>query len=210
MKYLSSQTLAMALLVCLLSSQPQATLGFEIRRHGCDRNQLLGHTAARSFPFFKVVDPSVLLRTGLCMTTGGEDAEDGAFQVEPLSPEDWQKVTTGGGAKTDDSLERAWRYAKKPLLSIGSKGATLSHGNSLRQLLEQHTVVKVKVNTRRFDGSLQAAFEHLRSLAEENGAPPGIELIQARDADKIILFGLPGTMDRIKDGHFPVPKIDQE
>ena len=48
--------------------------------------------------------------------------------------------------------ERVWRYVKKPLLRIGVKGATLTHGNSLRQLLEAHTVVKVKVNTKKFDG----------------------------------------------------------
>jgi hypothetical protein len=46
--------------------------------------------------------------------------------------------------------EKVWRHAKKPLLRIGAKGATHSHGNSLRQLLEDHTVVKVKVNTRKF------------------------------------------------------------
>jgi hypothetical protein len=55
--------------------------------------------------------------------------------------------------KKFDGMEKAWRHAKKPLLSIGSKGATHSHGNSLRQLLEDHTVVKVKVNTRKFGKS---------------------------------------------------------
>ena len=103
-----------------------------------------------------------------------------------------------------DGMERAWRYAKKPLLSIGAKGATLSHGNSLRQLLEQHTAVKVKVNTRRFEGSLEKAFEELRGLAEENGAPAGIEMLQTREKDKIILFGWPGTTQRIQDNQFPV------
>jgi RNA-binding protein YhbY len=47
-------------------------------------------------------------------------------------------------------IEKAWRHVKKPLLSIGAKGATFAHGNSLRQLLEAHTVVKVKVNTKQF------------------------------------------------------------
>ena len=104
-----------------------------------------------------------------------------------------------------DSMEKAWRYAKKPLLRIGSKGATLTHGNSLKQLLEQHTVIKVKVNTRRFDNSLQQAFEQLRQLAEENGAPPGIELIQTREAENVIMFGWPGSMKRIQNGEFPPP-----
>mmetsp|Transcript_18115 Transcript_18115/g.34375 ORF Transcript_18115/g.34375 Transcript_18115/m.34375 type:complete len:207 (-) Transcript_18115:119-739(-) len=206
MNALSSRTLAMALSICLLSLQSPATVGF-VNQLGCDRkyHHHQGHNA-RSVSFCSVVDVSLPCRTTLRASSGDEDGEDGTFQIEPLAPEDWQAVAD---VKVD-SLERAWRYAKKPLLSIGSKGATLSHGNSLRQLLEQHTVVKVKVNTRRFDGSLQAAFEHLRSLAEENGAPSGIELIQARDADKIILFGLPGTMERIKDGHFPLAEKSEE
>ncbi|CAB9497266.1 expressed unknown protein [Seminavis robusta] len=102
------------------------------------------------------------------------------------------------------SLEKAWRHAKKPLMSIGGKGATLSHGNSLRQLLEAHTVVKVKVNTKQF-GTLEKAFEDIRSLAEESGAPEGIELLRIRDREKVILFGMPGTMERVERGDFPPP-----
>jgi hypothetical protein len=51
------------------------------------------------------------------------------------------------------SIEKAWRHAKKPLLRIGGKGATKTHGNSLRQLLEDHTVVKVKINTQKYGTS---------------------------------------------------------
>jgi len=109
-----------------------------------------------------------------------------------------------------DGMEKAWRYAKKPLLSIGAKGATLTHGNSLRQLLEQHTVVKVKVNTRRFDNSLEQAFAALKDLAEQNGAPPGIELLQAREKDSIILFGWPGTRKRIEENEFPLPPKEED
>ena len=47
----------------------------------------------------------------------------------------------------DKLMEEVWRYAKKPLISVGGKGATKKHGNSLRQLLDDHTIVKVKVNT---------------------------------------------------------------
>ena len=47
----------------------------------------------------------------------------------------------------DKLIEEVWRYAKKPLISVGGKGATKKHGNSLRQLLDDHTIVKVKVNT---------------------------------------------------------------
>jgi RNA-binding protein YhbY len=49
-----------------------------------------------------------------------------------------------------DAQEKVWRYANKPLLRIGTKGATLTHGNSLKNLLKDHVVVKVKVNTKKF------------------------------------------------------------
>lgn len=104
-----------------------------------------------------------------------------------------------------DATEKVWRYAKKPLLRIGSKGATHSHGNSLRQLLEDHTVVKVKVNTKKFNDSVQQAYETLRSLAVENGAPEDLELIQLREGSKEILFAMPGTLGRMEDGSFPPP-----
>ena len=102
----------------------------------------------------------------------------------------------------DGDKEKCWRHVKKPLLRVGSKGATLSHGNSLRQLLNDHTAVKVKVNTKKF-GTLDDAFRTLRDLAVESGASKDIELIQMRESDRMILFGLPGTLQRIKDGTFP-------
>lgn len=108
-----------------------------------------------------------------------------------------------------ENLEKAWRYAKKPLLSIGGKGATEKHGNSLRQLLEAHTVVKVKVNTQSF-GDLQTAFEQLRDLAVQSGASDDIECVQAREFDKVIMFALPGTLARIKSGEFPPKEEEQE
>jgi hypothetical protein len=55
--------------------------------------------------------------------------------------------------ENEEIQEKVWRFVKKSLLTIGSKGATSSHGNSLRQLLEDHTAVKVKVDTRAFDGT---------------------------------------------------------
>ena len=47
-------------------------------------------------------------------------------------------------------MEKVWRYAKRALISVGGKGATIKHGNNLRQLLDDHTIVKVKVNTKTF------------------------------------------------------------
>jgi len=40
-------------------------------------------------------------------------------------------------------------------------------------------------------------------LAVEAGADEEMELIKIRDSEKVILFGKPGTMERIKSGEFP-------
>jgi RNA-binding protein YhbY len=138
-----------------------------------------------------------------------EDDEDDDGQGEMMNENDFEvlfkdEVEKQQNAVPLDGLEKAWRYAKKPMLSIGAKGAQFSHGNSLRQLLEAHTVVKVKVNTQKF-GTLDVAFEQIRELAQESGAPEGIELVQKRDAENTILFGVPGTLARIEQGDFPPP-----
>jgi len=132
-----------------------------------------------------------------------KDVETQAVAEEEKEEEEDFEFLFEEPAVEPTNMERAWRYASKPLMSVGSKGATLTHGNSLRQLLEAHTVVKVKANTRRFDNSLEKVFERLRELAEQSGAPRGIELLQAREKDKIILFGMPGTRERIEKGEFP-------
>lgn len=59
-------------------------------------------------------------------------------------------------------------------------------------------------------GTLEHAFEVLRDFCQESGGPEGIELIQARVADKVILFGMPGTIERIKSGDFPPPIVVEE
>jgi RNA-binding protein YhbY len=138
-----------------------------------------------------------------------EDDEDDDGESEMMNENDFEvlfkdEVENQRDAVPLDGLEKAWRYAKKPMLSIGAKGAQFSHGNSLRQLLEAHTVVKVKVSTQKF-GTLEVAFEQIRDLAQESGAPKGIELVQKRDKENTILFGVPGTLARIEQGDFPPP-----
>ena len=54
-------------------------------------------------------------------------------------------------------------------------------------------------------GSLQHVATILSKLAEEAGAPPGVEYIQSRDIEKTILLGMPGTLSRIASGDFPPP-----
>ena len=78
-----------------------------------------------------------------------------------------QRMASAAPAESDipDSvMEEVWRYVKKPLISVGGKGATNKHGNSLRQLLNDHTAVKVKVNTKSF-GKLKNIFCLGHSLA---------------------------------------------
>eukprot|EP00547_Thalassionema_nitzschioides_P005293 CAMPEP_0194218818 /NCGR_PEP_ID=MMETSP0156-20130528/24577_1 /TAXON_ID=33649 /ORGANISM="Thalassionema nitzschioides, Strain L26-B" /LENGTH=161 /DNA_ID=CAMNT_0038948291 /DNA_START=53 /DNA_END=535 /DNA_ORIENTATION=+ len=101
------------------------------------------------------------------------------------------------------NIEKAWRYVKKPLLRLGSKGASKSHGNSLKELLQAHTAVKVKINAKKVD--YDESFAALVKLALEAGAPEGIECLQYRDIEKTILFGLPGTLEKIQAGDFPPP-----
>jgi hypothetical protein len=108
--------------------------------------------------------------------------------------------------KDSDDMEQTWRYIKKPLLRIGKNGATQAHGNSLRQLLDAHTAVKVKINhDGPFDRSLTNAFEVLRDYAVQAGSPSDLELLQIRPSEKTILFGLPGTADKIRRKEFPPP-----
>ena len=110
----------------------------------------------------------------------------------------------------EGNRQKAWLYAKKPLLRIGGKGATKTHGNSLRELLDQHTVVKVKVNTGPYDGSLESAFEALKTLAVESGAEAGLELIHIKTSENIILFGREGALSLIDAGDFPPPPREEK
>lgn len=108
-------------------------------------------------------------------------------------------------ANTDDddsAMEKTWRSLKKPLISIGAKGVSQSHGNSLRQLLEAHTAIKVKVRGL----PLETAFDQLVDAAQSVGAPGNLELLQSRSSDAIMMIGLPGTRERIAEGTFPNSK----
>jgi hypothetical protein len=117
-------------------------------------------------------------------------------------------------SKVLSRMERAWRYAKKPLLSLGAqKGSTIKHGNSLRELLQQHTMVKVKIQLLLSSSSteddiepaLLAVYEQLREHAVQSGASPDMELLQVRPSERTLLVALPGTKDKIEQGTFPPP-----
>jgi RNA-binding protein YhbY len=133
------------------------------------------------------------------LTVLDEDDIDFLFEDDDEDNEQSQKEL--------EPSEKLWRYIKKPLLRIGAKGATHSHGNSLRQLLEDHTAVKVKMNTKKYNGSLQEAAQALKDLAIENAAPVDIEIIQLRESEKTVLYGSPGTRQQCEDGMFPPPPL---
>jgi len=101
-------------------------------------------------------------------------------------------------------LEQTWRYTRKPLLRIGSKGISKSHGNSLKELLSSHTVVKIKCNPNGSSTAMEDLFQELKQMVGQQGLS-NIELIQFRTSQKLIQVGLEGTMDKILSGEFPPP-----
>lgn len=109
----------------------------------------------------------------------------------------------------DVGLETAWRYVKKPLLRVGGKGLSDKIGNSLCELLNAHTAVKVKVNTNKL-GSLEDVFEDMKKLVESSGKIKGVELLQFRDVENTIMFGKEGTQELIRTGLYPPPPPSDE
>lgn len=105
-------------------------------------------------------------------------------------------------SSSNPAVEKAWKYVKKPLLRVGAHGVGTSHGNSLRELLNAHTIVKVKVNSISL-GSLEQVFHILKDHAEKAGAPSGMELLMSKASANTILIGMPGSLERIKNGEFP-------
>lgn len=106
--------------------------------------------------------------------------------------------------QASSKVDAAWRYVKKPFLRIGDKGVAQSHANSLCELLNAHTLVKVKINSSKNDDDWKEAFENLKRLAEESGkVKGGVELIQYRASEKIVLCGKQGAMEMIEKGEFP-------
>jgi hypothetical protein len=115
-------------------------------------------------------------------------------------------------------MERVWRYNKKPLLSIGAqKGPTAKHGNSLRELLQHHTTVKVKIqllfnastrnsDTQSIQDQMEQVYQQLKEYTvRSDPSLEGMELLQVRVNERILLVGLPGTQQRILDGTYPPP-----
>ena len=112
-------------------------------------------------------------------------------------------------------IDKAWKHVKKPLLRIGGKGVSDSHGNSLKELLNAHTVVKVKINSTKL-GSFEDVFEALKAAVEKKGDMKDVELLHIRKSENTLLLGKGGTMENIRIGAYPPPppppreKIEEE
>jgi hypothetical protein len=121
-------------------------------------------------------------------------------------------TTTTSTNMKNKNMERAWRYSKKPLISIGAqKGPTIKHGNSLHELLQFHTAVKVKVQlllssktNNNEETMMMDIYQQLKQYAIQSGASNDIELIQLRTSpERILYIGLPNTIQCIQNGTFP-------
>ncbi len=139
-----------------------------------------------------------------------------AFVVTPRNIQTdkrFQLKSSFGSEEVDSSIrigiDKAWRYVPKPLLRIGGKGVADSHGNSLKELLNAHTVVKVKINSDKL-GSLEDVFETLKALVVTKGKMSDVELIHVRKSENTILIGKEGTMENIRKGDFPPPIVSEE
>ena len=93
-------------------------------------------------PYFKTITQKNINEQNRCSTTNfANNSNDHDQQQESSSSSVIQEDDDDDG---DSKIEKAWRHVKKPLLRIGGKGVTLKHANSLRELLDAHTVTKVK------------------------------------------------------------------
>ena len=111
-----------------------------------------------------------------------EEGDNGSHDENQVSPEVVEPnltvaTTTTTTTPTSSGIEKAWRHAKKPLLRIGSKGFSKSHGNSLRQLLEDHVVVKVKLNTEKYGTSIDETLRHIHPFWTMTMTTPRIQII---------------------------------
>eukprot|EP00192_Tetraselmis_astigmatica_P021116 CAMPEP_0117667206 /NCGR_PEP_ID=MMETSP0804-20121206/10828_1 /TAXON_ID=1074897 /ORGANISM="Tetraselmis astigmatica, Strain CCMP880" /LENGTH=277 /DNA_ID=CAMNT_0005474887 /DNA_START=118 /DNA_END=951 /DNA_ORIENTATION=+ len=101
----------------------------------------------------------------------GSPSRRGFLTVQPparqrCSPLAAAAVAPGPAAPQEEDafLNRLlWDSIKKPLMSVGQKGVEESHGNSLRELLNAHSVVKVKFTSS--DPAVEQ-LEHLASAAD--------------------------------------------
>ena len=80
-----------------------------------------------------------------------------------------------------EDIDQWWKDTQKHLLSIGLKGVTESHVNSLNELITHHGLVRVRLASDKIDGTSVAA------KLLESPVLKSVELLHARNRE--MLFG---------------------
>ena len=105
-------------------------------------------------------------------------------------------------ANVEDVI-RAWKSARRPMLRISDKNdLTLEDGKMLKQLLDNYSLVKVKIDRKLDMTTMEEAFESLKNAAQVSGASSEMEMIHTSVAESFIFFGNPGTLSEIQSGSF--------
>uniref|UniRef100_I2CPM2 Uncharacterized protein n=2 Tax=Nannochloropsis gaditana (strain CCMP526) TaxID=1093141 RepID=I2CPM2_NANGC len=93
-------------------------------------------------------------------------------------------------------LDSLWNQQRKPLLRLGAKGVLKSHLNSLRELLDAHNVVRVKVNGLS-NTDIQGLAENALRMAVEHDSEPALGVL-LRVKGKEFLVGRPDKMEALR------------
>jgi len=72
------------------------------------------------------------------------------------------------------------------------------------ELLDDHTVVKVKINTTKL-GTLEEVAKMLMDRCTSDGA---VELIHVRESENTVMLGKDGALGMILDGSYPPPVVE--
>ena len=113
---------------------------------------------------------------------------------------------TEPSASVEDVI-RAWKCARRPMLRIPHENdVTQKDGKMLKQLLDNYSLVKVKINGKLDMSMMEETFELLKNEAQESGASSEIEMIHTCVAEGTIFLGNPGTLSKIQSGSFASPR----
>ncbi|KAG5175380.1 hypothetical protein JKP88DRAFT_228902 [Tribonema minus] len=96
---------------------------------------------------------------------------------------------------SEATIEELWRKPKKELLKIGQGGVTASHVRSLTDLVQHHTIVRVKVNTK--GASYEDCLALGQALVSGEGEERGLRLVGVRPSTRLLLVGEAAFIDRL-------------
>jgi len=106
-----------------------------------------------------------------------------------------------------EDVVRAWKCARRPMLRINYENdVTQKDGKMLKQLLDNYSLVKVKINGKLDMSMMEETFESLKNEAQISGASSEIEVIHTCVAEGTIFLANPGTLSKIQSGSFASPR----